>query len=162
MHFVLRIGLALALSVRVVARIDASQLSVVVVVLRLGTEAFFLFPNICICLFIWGGGGGGGGAMRARTKVSTDTRPSCARRKTARNRVTAEICWVTANVLITYDRQFSSPRYAEGKFQRSTVPCDVHGCMDAWMYGGCETEEGALAGVSLQFRERKVKSAIFK
>ena len=29
-----------------------------------------------------------------------------------------------------------------------------------WMHGGCETEEGALAGVSLNFRERKVKSAV--
>ena len=121
MHFVLRIGLALSLSLslsgRVVAKIDASQLSVVVLVLlRLGTEALFLFPNICIYLFIWGGG-----AARARTIVPTDTRPSCARRKMATNRVTAEICRVTANVLITYDRQFGSRTYAEGEFQGSII-----------------------------------------
>ena len=46
------------------------------------------------------------------TMVPTEIRPSCVCMKTTRNSVTADICWVTAKVLMTYSRKSGWRTYA--------------------------------------------------
>ena len=88
----------------------------------------------------------GEGACNARTHRGSDGHE-------------AEICRVTANVLITYDRQVDCRTYAEGEFERSAIPCDAR--VHRFMMGAINRQKRGLliADIGFHFRERKVRSA---